>query len=308
MFLNKNILRKKNPDNEQHFRLSRKELTLTLISFGLAMASLKTDDPLVVIPMLCLAGVCGVLVCCWHTGPIWGRSATAILITGIFLFIGWRELKKTPSTTDEVFKVSISNVGDLSLNTNLDVRPEEKPFWFWFTYRSGYGDTVSPLPAVIYTNITNLTDSLQTVSSYHVSVKTDHCDWIQLSPIPIRTGKIFWAYGGLKRARLVDFSKNGLDFLLLNPIPAKQTVSGWWFFDSTVSCPINDGENVQYQIRLETYAGGKFEYTTPPTPWGIRFVSNGNPEGEPKPSYFQFTATYADLSHFHRKMWSTPVQ
>ncbi|HEX7159172.1 MAG TPA: hypothetical protein VF214_09175, partial [Edaphobacter sp.] len=177
MTLNKNILPKKTHEDERHFRFTPKEYLPFLFTVGLTLASLKSDDPWVVIPTLSVAAVCGILTCYWHTGPIWGRSATAILIAGTLLIIGWRELRKAPSTTDEIFRVSISNIADLHLYPRADLESEPGKWPFWFAYRSSYGDTASPLPAAIYANITNLTDSLQTISSFYVSLKTARCGW-----------------------------------------------------------------------------------------------------------------------------------
>src|ERR1700694_3516403 len=80
--------------------------------------------------------------------------------------------------------------------------------------------------------------------------------------------QVFWTYEGLARARRLDFTSNGLDYFLKQPILKHRTISGWWFFDSPVSCDIREGETVKYRIHLETFAGVPYDTTL------LRLVAN----------------------------------
>jgi len=75
------------------FQFSLKEwLTIAFATF-LALASLKADDPLVVVPMLALSDAVLVLMCMFHKGSRKNRTLIALVFTGILVFIGWRDLR-----------------------------------------------------------------------------------------------------------------------------------------------------------------------------------------------------------------------
>ena len=83
---------------DKRFRINIKEGLLTLAGTGLALGSFKTDDPLVLIPMLALSGFAFVALCVLHQGKAHYRIEMALFITVVLVFIGWRDLK-TPTRT-----------------------------------------------------------------------------------------------------------------------------------------------------------------------------------------------------------------
>jgi hypothetical protein len=83
-----------NPTNKTGFRFGRKEILVLIAGTALALGSFRSDDPLVVIPMLVLAAIAFILLCFWHEGSRSGRGIAAILLMILLTFIGWRDLRK----------------------------------------------------------------------------------------------------------------------------------------------------------------------------------------------------------------------
>jgi hypothetical protein len=85
------------PENEARFRLGRKEWATLIFGTALALGSFKSDDAIVVVPMLFIAGLAFVLLCFWHQGnPLWRVLVAAALLL-VLVFIGWRDLRHVPS-------------------------------------------------------------------------------------------------------------------------------------------------------------------------------------------------------------------
>jgi hypothetical protein len=74
---------------------------VTLASTALALGSFKSDDPCVAIPMLALSGVAFIALCIWHRGSSVSRALVACVLVGLLAFIGWRDLRKSPSSNKD---------------------------------------------------------------------------------------------------------------------------------------------------------------------------------------------------------------
>jgi hypothetical protein len=220
----------------------------------------------------------------------------------IFYYTVWTG--KTEDVTP--FRISENGLTFINLTQNLS---DTGSGVFWMAYTSGYGNTASPIALAQYVDISNLRSVPETIQSYSVAIKTEECGWIYLSPMYIRGQQIYFTAGGLAKAKLFDFSSNGLDYLLANPIQPHATVSGWWFFDSKVACNVPPGSNIQYRVSLKTFSGIEWEYVTPE----IRIANNagipGKTEGQTRGPYFVVPPGKPedDLTKYHKKLYSTPV-
>ncbi len=179
-------------------------------------------------------------------------------------------------------------------------------FW-WVTYRSPLGDTVSPVALTQYVSITNLQSIPETIKSYSVAIKTEDCGWTYLYPIRLGTVTVWSSTIDLENAIKIDFNTNGLDYILEKPIPSYGTVGGFWFFDSGVKCDVPDGSKVQYRISLATFDSKKFEYTTPEIT-----VRNNQPEVNSfeapvtGPQFIVPPNAKQDISRFARAFYGPP--
>jgi hypothetical protein len=134
----------------------------------------------------------------------------------------------------------------------------------WVRYSSQWGMAISPIPVLMFIDITSLVPTPETIEDYSVSAQTDSCaGWTELTPIRLFTGDFLWLEnGGIKTAIPLDFSHNALDAILKSPIPAYGTVSGWWFFDSTRDCSTNPGATIKYKISFNSFSGKHFDEIT----------------------------------------------
>ena len=67
---------------------------MILAGTALALGSFRSDDPLVVIPMLIISGIAFAGLCIWHEGGRIPRIAVGAVIVVALVFIGWRDLRK----------------------------------------------------------------------------------------------------------------------------------------------------------------------------------------------------------------------
>jgi hypothetical protein len=77
----------------RRFKLTLKEVFILSFGTALALGSFKSDDPVVVIPMLSVAGVSFIGLCWWHQGKFLWRVIAALALLIILVFIGWRDLR-----------------------------------------------------------------------------------------------------------------------------------------------------------------------------------------------------------------------
>lgn len=162
---------------------------------------------------------------------------------------------KPPSIPDKPKSVLAVNFNRSIVNFNRDLG-RHLPIWVF--YPTIQGDAVSPVAAIVYVDITNVSPHLQTISTYHLSVRTRQCPWMELIPIYLHDVKVYWIYDNIREARLMDFTTDGLDYKLADPIPSYQSIHGWLFFDTTTKCEVQ-GKELQWRLFGETFGGEKYD-------------------------------------------------
>jgi hypothetical protein len=239
----------------------------------------------------------------------WPWRWLSLLIALVTISGGLFGLLATLYSPPGSIKVANPYFSYINLSQNLNDAPAGGAGLFWITYQSSYGNTASPIAVLLNVALTNTTQVPQTIKTYQVAIKTDDCGWINLIPIPVNTGRVWFTYDGLNDAKLFDFSNNSLDTILQSPISANGTVTGWWFFDSATQCNVLPGSNVQYRFTLTTYSGieaseitsiSTINSTIPtaPTIGSIQQASLVVPPGKPQ----------ADISGYYKKLYSAPIQ
>jgi len=131
---------------------------------------------------------------------------------------------------------------------------------FWLRYAThAPGDTISPLPIVLYLSITNTRDKPITLDTIALSIRTAHGKWVKLRHVNATLGDLYWMDGGdLTNASLLGF--DGLDELLANrPISPHVPIAGWIFFEVEVPVPFISGDITGYKWRVSDTIGEEFE-------------------------------------------------
>jgi hypothetical protein len=176
----------------------------------------------------------------------------------------------------------------------------------WIRYQGGSGQTISPVAVGMFIDITNQTAIPQKIKAYSVAIKTPSCGWTYLSPVSMRSVQVFWM-DNVKAAMPMDFSSNGLDFLLERPIRPYGTVSGWWLFDSRDKCPIGVGDAIQYRVTLDTFSGRKLDRVTDSERISNTSPLPGSTERHMTGWTFVVTTIPQDLSHDVVRFYADPV-
>jgi hypothetical protein len=101
------------------FHFSLKEVLVIVASTALALGSFRSKDPYVGIPMLIISGIIFVALCVGHQGKPKSRTALAMLISVVFIFIGWRDLRKPASATHPAQPVNIDQTANDSPCSNV---------------------------------------------------------------------------------------------------------------------------------------------------------------------------------------------
>jgi hypothetical protein len=175
----------------------------------------------------------------------------------------------------------------------------------WVRYPTSLGDTISPVAIAMFIDITSHVPQSERISRYSVAVHTDACGWWYLSPIRMNGVKAYWVYNGIKKSAPLDFTKNGLDYLLEQDIPAHGTVSGWWFFDTKLKCDAPVGELVQFRVEFDTFSGKHFEKVTERKPISTQGPPSGTSEASMTGMHFIFPGGGTeDLSGLKVKFYS----
>ena len=238
--------------------------------------------------------------------PALPRVLWTLLVGAVLGLIFYYTVWTAEAEAARPFRISDNGLEFINLTQNLG---DTDSGAFWMSYTSGYGDTASPIALAQYVDITNLRSVPETIQSYSVAIKTEECGWIYLSPMYIRGQQIYFTAQGLAKAKLFDFSTNGLDYLLPEPIQPHATVSGWWFFDSKVACNVPKGSTVRYRVSLTTFSGIEWEYLTPELRVADSPAIPGKTEGQTRGPYFVVPPGKPenDLTKYHKKLYSTPV-
>lgn len=177
------------------------------------------------------------------------------------------------------------------------------PDFWWVTYRSMYGDTVSPVDALLILRIVNLQDGQSSIQKYSVEVQNQDGSWAHLRRItPL--GSTFYntrEKGDLKTAREIDFSRNALDLLIFNrDLAAGATVRGWAFYEAPQNFKPVPSSPIQFRIIIRD---SKNDEVT------ILSASKQNSLGDSLGGgWFRVTGVTRDISGFHRKRYSEPVR
>jgi hypothetical protein len=196
----------------------------------------------------------------WISFRPWNIKSTVLLCTiwVIMGALGLASLRSTVKEGDLEPQFLISEPRSI-INMKRDVLATLP---FWVRYISGHGDTISPVAVMFFIDVTSNVSTPEKIKDYSVAIKTAECGWVYLAPIRMRSVKVlFIPPGGIQKARPLNFTTNGLDYLLGNPIPPFGTVSGWLLFDTRVKCNVGLGEAIEYRISFETFSGKNFEVT-----------------------------------------------
>jgi hypothetical protein len=172
----------------------------------------------------------------------WLRIVCALLC-GLVIGVGFVWRTRTPQPFSVV---AGTQLGDTKRGTRSGV--------FWATYKSKYGDTMSPAQLAIFIEIVNLQPVSAIVRAYKVeavSIKTKN--WIKLIRVDVRFGDVFFCFQGQDphHAKKVD-THNALDYLLPDKtIPSHDAVRGWAFFE----LPEDIDPNEPIRITVEDASG-----------------------------------------------------
>jgi hypothetical protein len=245
--------------------------------------------------------------------PCWGQTNTGNAQTSgpcspavsgnnnrIYLNCAGKIPKK--ARTSDAFNISDGITSTINVTQSLATKGSGN---WWVTYISYLGNTASPVALAQYVEITNNQSVPETIKTYEVSMNIADCGWLDLSPIPGRDVLVWWTFEGLDNAIQMDFSKDALDYLLVDPIPPFHTVMGWWFFDSATKCGAREGDKVSYRITLTTFSGIKYTYTTPEFTISNKVPPRTNkgrltgPETRP--------VRRGDISMYPRRLYGSPV-
>jgi hypothetical protein len=177
---------------------------------------------------------------------------------------------------------------------------------FWLAYKSGYGDTVSPISLTMFLRIVNLQKVPSEIERYVVEMKIGDTAWVKLARMDVREGEVFFAVDGLKRTRRIDVRPNGLDYLLGDKaLKPHETVRGWVFYEIPDNYIILDGMSIRYSITVRDTAGVQFSYTPPEETASSKLAPPGtNDAAQSQPWYVR---EWRDLSSFHQKYFSEPI-
>jgi hypothetical protein len=189
----------------------------------------------------------------------WGLLGLSLLVCTCFIVT--RSAKWTLEKSRKAAPFRIVQ-GTTFLNT---VREISKTSGFWAEYSTSFGATASPIAVVTFVKLTNLTDKPELIRNYSVAFRADRCRWMDLFPMPSKDVSVLYLVNGFKQASLVDLGNNGLDSELKAPILPNETVAGFLFFDTPVSCRVDPGDKIQYRFSLATADGESYKFTSQPS-------------------------------------------
>lgn len=132
---------------------------------------------------------------------------------------------------------------------------------FWFRYPSGYGDTLSPVSAALYMTVKNPRISPAYIERLEIDVQEQGKRWLSLRHIPAEGGRLYWIYGNITKAGLLNMPT--LDQRIHSSIPPGETITGWIFWAVTEEYPVSEGDKIRWRIRAKDSGGEKSEYISP---------------------------------------------
>lgn len=177
---------------------------------------------------------------------------------------------------------------------------------FWVSYRSGYGDTASPVDVFMFLRIVNLQSVQTQVLKLAVEAKLGDRPWLKLVHIP-QVGTQAYFGGDLTHIRRVDLSRTGLDYLLQQRLlQPHEPVRGWAFFEVPGDYSAPNGMTIQYRISITDTAGTSFVYTTAAETLGSKSMLPGGSDAA-QPKYLEIRE-WANISASRIKNYSDPVR
>jgi hypothetical protein len=206
---------------------------------------------------------------------------------------------KAGASPEEGFRVSFKTQF-VDMRHNLDGSA------LWVLYKSGFGDTISPVALLEFLEITNLYAHPISISSYSLSIKTAACGWVYLTPIRPRGVNLLWGASGLNAAEIIKLENHELSQVWANPLPAYGTEFGMLLFDTKVECPVQEGSVIQLKLDLTDSLGKSFSYTSPSMNIQKNFTV-GNSIGQANVASFEGIGLAADVRLAHRKIYSDPI-
>jgi hypothetical protein len=182
--------------------------------------------------------------------------------------------------------------------------------WLWLLYESGYGQTISPVSLVAFIEITNRHPYPVSISSYSMSINSDPCGWLYLSPIDMRGRQLLWdatptGAKPLSHLHLID-TTTALSNQWQNPISAYGTQFGMLIFDTKVACPIQTGTPIQFRLEITDSTGATHSFESPLTVVQ-KTLTSGTSIGRVKLANFEMLGYNIDASMAYRRMFSEPM-
>jgi hypothetical protein len=101
--------------------------------------------------------------------------------------------------------IRYGNEADLMFHlsfTNFDGSRNPTSGAFW--YRSGYGDTLSPISATLYMSVKNTRTVPVYIERLEIGVQKRGNRWLSLRHIITEAGRLYWAYGDIGNAALLN--------------------------------------------------------------------------------------------------------
>ncbi len=175
---------------------------------------------------------------------------------------------------------------------------------FYLAYRSGHGDTVSPVDVTMFLTVVNLQQDQVMIQSLSVEMNL-RGRWTKLVRLIPRGGEIYFATDGLHKTRRIDVRANGFDYLIQERyIQPRETVRGWAFFEIPGDFKAPQGTEIQYRIMIRDTTGRDFVYTSAVQALGAKPFVPGSDAAQPMDLHVK---EWTDLSKFHKKFYSEPV-
>jgi hypothetical protein len=119
---------------------------------------------------------------------------------------------------------------------------------------------LSPVPNVMYVELTNLKDTSLTIDSYSLEGKIDSGEWVQVKTVNPEDAQLFLVGAGLKNAARVDCNSDAFDNAIRKEIVPSGSARGWIF--STL--PKNENSDFW---RLTVFDSAGQKYVQPIEAW-----------------------------------------
>lgn len=126
----------------EEFRFTRKEIVGLVIGTAIAVASLRADDPWILLPFLTLSLGSFLYVCVVHSGPRSLRVVVGVAISIVFLLAGGRVVYK--STHPDISDIDRKIMNRLNRDEAQDELLKEFPYGYTLFELNSVTETVEP--------------------------------------------------------------------------------------------------------------------------------------------------------------------